>query len=131
MKWAGVAAAACLAAILSLNFSPREKADIASLIRSHQDGNDIFYLLDHPGMAGVFGGPDLSVLRCESEIHLILAGRQHVNTDPHFIIGEDHLKSLVERWPVLRVVKTLRQGDTQLFLVSTEGYGKPIRQVLQ
>lgn len=131
LGWIGTAAAACVAILLSLQLWPWHEADLASLVRSHQDGNDTFYVLRHPELTDILKQGHLPVFGSMRELHSLIGAVQRKNTDPHIIVGQDQLASLGVQLPELRVVETLRRGEKHLFLVSSEGYGTPIKQMVQ
>jgi 2-polyprenyl-6-hydroxyphenyl methylase/3-demethylubiquinone-9 3-methyltransferase len=127
LRRAGAIAAALLVAMSLLLAWPESDARaVARLARTHQDGNDVFYVLPHPSIGGAEGTHDLPVLRCLTDLPEVLARDQEEGRDVHLLVAEEQLRLLADLPHGFRVVGRTQVNRTRFYLLGREGYGEPL-----
>lgn len=129
--------AACIAVVFFLTFYTKQtpnglKCDVANLIISHQDGNDDFYVLHNGELEHVLTYPNVSKMCVLADDIEKLFRKSHSNgRDSHFLLSEDYLEVFLRHSmrSRLSLIAKMTVGQRQYFLLGTEGYGTPIRNM--
>lgn len=129
--------AACIAVVFFLTFYTKQtsnglKCDVANLIISHQDGNDDFYVLHNGELEHVLRHPNVSEICVLADDIEKLFWKSHSNgRDSHFLLSTDYFKVFLRHSMCSRLslVAKVASGQRQYFLLGTEGYGTPIRDI--
>lgn len=104
--------------------------ELAQLMRSHQDGNDDFYVVDHPLLNRRGSLRDCPVLTTHNNPQHVITEACSRGRDAHFLVTQDRLGQLASSYAELRVVGEAQADGQRVFLLGAEGYGQPISSVV-
>lgn len=128
LRWALGGFCAALAAtglLLFTHRTGRTDCPLQRLILDHQDGNDTFYLVEHPAINSRNSLRQYPSLRLEDDFTKVLDQARVHGRDPHLLIAREHLLQVASRYPELQVVGRADAGDIRAYLLGAEGYGQP------
>lgn len=130
-RWGGRAAAAALLAVgLFLAWPLKPSCPVDVLVRSHQDGNDVFYAIAHPELFRISRAGGVGILECPTQLVHVFSEVDATGRDVHLFVTKEHLHGLSKTHPHLRIVGRTSLNGTPLYLLGSEGYGDPLSQTL-
>jgi SAM-dependent methyltransferase len=128
-RWAGRAAEAALLAVgLLLAWPQKPGCPVDALVRTHQDGDDVFYAMAHPELVRISRASGISILECPTQLVHVFSEVDATDRDVHLFVTEEHLRVLSKTHPHLRIVGRTSLNGTPLYLLGSEGYGDPLPQ---
>lgn len=126
--WACLLVIVCAASWFGLSWLDAKDCPLRKMVAEHQDGNDTFYVLDHPALECLEFQNDVKKLRYDHEILSANAQDTGTGKDPHFLVSAVSTPSLapILKNTNLRIVERLNINGTAFDLLSSEGYELPL-----
>jgi len=124
--WASVVLLVCIGSWGVWSSLKGQACPVHTLATQHQDGNDVFYVLDHPAFVRLQLHNTVKKLRHHHKILFQHAEETGKGIDAHFLVSSDSLPSLnpIMQQLNLRIAHEVTIDGHRFALLSSEDYGQ-------